>query len=372
MTLPVTTGVELEFWVVDDEGRLTDGRDLADDHAGVEPEFVGPLVEVKTEPHGSAAALARDLRETVRDLLLSAEADGRHLVPLGTPLTSAAPAAEDRRGELFEEIYGDGVRPAKNCAGTHVHLEKGNVRRQLNLLTALDPALALTASSPYYCGDRTMASSRAFAYRTDCGSDFREFCGLWEYVDSVDEWHDRVDDAYETFRDLAAEQGVSPDEVDEHFCPEDAVLNPVRLRREQPTVEWRAPDTALPSQVLRLATDVAELVGHAERLPLERGAVGIDADRVGIPEFQRLKRLSREAIGVGLRSDRIPQYLDVMGFDPTEYDPLCTEIRGPPTITEERARAIRLRYADRLRADLSALSPAGTADTDGLETLQTG
>lgn len=370
MTLPVTTGVELELWVVDDEGRLTDGRDLADDHSGVEPEFVGPLLEVKTEPHGSAAALARDLRETLRDLFLSAEADDRHLVPLGTPLTSASPTARDRRGELFEEIYGDGVRAAKNCAGTHVHLQKGNVRRQLNLLTALDPALALTASSPYYCGDRTMSSSRAFAYRTDCGAEFREFCGLWEYADSVDEWRERVEAAYETFRDLAAERGVSPGEVDEHFCPEDTVLNPVRLRREQPTVEWRAPDAALPSQVLRLATDVAELVGHAERLPLERGEVGIDDDRVSLPEFQRLKRLSREAIGVGLRSDRVPQYLEVMGFDPSDYDPLCTEIRGPPTIPEERARTLRLRYADRLRADLTAISPAGTPDPDGPEPLQ--
>jgi len=90
------------------------------------------------------------------------------------------------RGQLFEDIYGDGIAAAKNCAGSHIHFEKSNVRRQLDLLTALDPMLALVSASPYYRGERHLDCSRALAYRSDCGREFQQFCRLLEYVDSVE------------------------------------------------------------------------------------------------------------------------------------------------------------------------------------------
>lgn len=353
----MNTGIELQFWVVDENGQLADGRALADAHDRIEPEFVEPLVEVQTEPREDEHALRADLQETLGAALAAADDAGRRLVPLGTPLTGASPPATTDRGRLFETIWGDGARCAKNCASTHVHFEKDRVRRQLNVLTALDPALALVSSSPYYLGERGPASSRADAYRTDCGEAFERYVELWEYVDSVDQWEARVDSAYETFHGTATDRDVPPERVFEHFSPEDTVLNPVRLRHEHPTVEWRAPDVALPSQVVSLAADVKRLVASTrEKAVRVGGDVGVHPDRIVLPEFDRLRALSRTAIEDGLAADAVTEYLAAFGVDATEYRPIARRLDGPESLAESEARRIRLEYARRLEADVDTLT----------------
>lgn len=349
-------GLEVEYWVVDDEGRPCDGDDLLDAHERVEPEFIGPLVEIKTSPHGSVADLARELRETIRTVLTEARARGQHLVPLGTPLTELTPPTTTRRGALFEWIYGDGIVGSKNCAGTHVHFEQGTPSRQLDLLTALDPAIALVSSSPYYRGERSMDCSRAHAYRRECGEPFRELCDLWSYADDSASWDRRVQRRFERFVDVAVDRGVSRAEVEAHFEPDDAVLAPVRLRRSLPTVEWRAPDAALPSQLLRLVDDVASVLRQSEYKPVEVGEPGVLDDRIRIPPFSELRQLSDEAIRRGLDSDRVRAYLEAFGFDVDAYRPLSPRLAGPEELSESEARRIRLDCAERLRADVESLA----------------
>lgn len=356
MCLPTRTGIELELWVIDQDGRLCDGRDLADGLDGVKPEFIDCLLEVRTQPHSCETDLRDDLQSTTRRAIRAAEAEGKRLVPLGTPLTaSEAPTTTDR-GRLTEAIYQDGVVSAKNCAGTHVHFERKNALRQLNLLTALDPALALMSSSPYYLGERGVDSARALAYREKCGREFQQCCGLWDYVDSLDEWEDRVDRTYEQVRSIAVDRGVDPEEFEAHFAPEDTVLNPVRLRQCQPTVEWRAPDSTLPSQVVQIAKDVGRLVAQTETKEIEYGDPGIDAETIRIPEQSRLRGLSRQAIRSGLGAVPVRSYLREMEFDLSEYRPLSSQLRGPLRLRESEARKLRLEQARRLRSDVELLT----------------
>lgn len=350
------TGIEMEFWVVDEQGRLCDGQELTGAHERIEPEFIGPLLEVRTEPHERGIELERDLRRTLRAAMQAATAAEKHLVPLGTPIASASPPATGERGRLFETIYGAGVAPAKNCAGTHIHFERERPCRQLNLLTALDPALALVSSSPYYRGEYRMDCARADAYRRECGEAFREYCGLRGYVDSLEEWTTQTETAFETFVELAAESGVDGETVREHFTPQDTMLNPVKLHGSLPTVEWRAPDTALPSQVLRLASDAERVVAETGRKPITVGREGVGYDRIGIPAFDRLEELSRTAMRWGLGSERVRAYLEGMGFDVSAYDPISRQLQGPQRVQRSEARRIRLEYAKRLRADVEELS----------------
>lgn len=352
----LTTGVELELWVVDETGRLCDGTEIARAHRRIEPEFIDPLIEVKTGPNSSERALRRDLQSTLRTAISAAGAAGKRLVPLGTPLTASDAAANCERGRAFEAIYGDGVRSAKNCAGTHIHFEQGDIVDQLNLLTALDPALALVSSSPYYAGTSGANSARALAYRTKCGDEFRCFTELWDYADSVAEWRDRVDERYSRFKRLAADRGVSPATVEELFTPEDTVLNPVRLRECQPTVEWRAPDATLPSQIVRLATDMEELVSHTQSASVEYGPTEVRESRIRLPEFETLSALSREAIESGVNSPRVRSYLRNVGFNPAAYESLSASLRGPRRLSDSEARTLRLRQAGRLQADVQRLT----------------
>lgn len=349
-------GIELELWVVDEFGRLCSGTDITDAHRRIEPEFIDPLIEVKTEPHTSERGLRRDLRSTLRTGIRAAEAVGKRLVPLGTPLTESDAAANCERGRVFETLYGDGVQSPKNCAGTHIHFEQENVVDQLNLLTALDPALALVSSSPYYTGARGASSSRALAYRTGCGDDFRCYTDLWDYADSLAEWRERVDEKYDRFKRLAADRGVSPETIEALFTPEDTVLNPVRLRECQPTVEWRAPDATLPSQIVQLATDVGNLISHTRTASVEYGTPEVGADRIRVPEFETLRDLSREAIESGLESPDVDSYLQMLGFDTAAYEPLTSSLDGPQQLSDSEARTRRLQQAGRLHADVQKLT----------------
>lgn len=352
----IKTGVELELWVVDRSGRLTDGRTIADAHERIKPEFIGSLIEIQTDPHETELGLRRDLQTTVQTAIRAASAEGKQLVPLGTPLTASDASAHSERGRLFETIYGDGVKSAKNCAGTHVHFEKDDVIDQLNLLTAIDPALALLSTSPYYFGENGNDSARAQAYRAECGAEFRGYCELWSYADSLGEWEERVDHMYGVFKRLASERGVSPETIEEFFEPEDTVLNPVRLRECQPTVEWRAPDAALPSQIVQIAVDVGRLVSQTGDKSIEFGTPGVHADRIRLPEFSELQELSQQAIHSGLETVEVRDYLRTMGFDLSEYQPLSPQLNGPPTLDESEARKRRLEQAQRLRTDVERLT----------------
>jgi hypothetical protein len=353
---PIKTGVELELWVVDSDGSLADGQDIVPAHERIEPEFIDPLVEVQTKPHENEFALRRDLQSTLLAGVRAADRENKRLVPLGTPLTAAEADANCKRGRLFEAIYGEGIQSAKNCAGTHIHFEQASVVDQLNLLTAVDPALALVSSSPYYCGQNGGDSSRAHAYRRECGQEFRKFCDLWPYADSRQQWENRIDRVYEQFQTLAVERGIGPETVAAFFEPDDTVLNPVRLRTNQPTVEWRAPDAALPNEVIDLAVDVGALIAKIETRTVEYGEPGLQADRIGLPEFSTLRELGQQAIGSGLESTAVRRYLRKMGFDPSKYQPFAPEIDGPESIGESAARELRLEQADRLENDLTMIA----------------
>ena len=348
-------GVEMEFWVVDETGDLCDGHDLTETHEYALPEFVESLVEVTTPPRGSPDGIAESLSDVLDTLLRRARESNRRLVPLGTPLTANASPVTSSRGDMLERIYGEGLEVAKNCAGTHVHFEQGNVARQLNLLTALDPALALVGSSPFYEGERLATSSRAYAYRYKAGHNFGKFRDLWEYTDDPEEWNQRLQWLYEELRSMALNRGVSAEEYTDYFDPENAVMTPIRLRSETPTVEWRSPDTSLPSQVVTLLEDLAPLMAKTDDLPVEVGDPGVSNDAIAVPPYADLQQLSSAAIERGLASPSVWKYLERYAIDTTRYHPLAGQFYAADTISEERARRVRLEAARLLERDVDAL-----------------
>ena len=348
-------GLEMEFWVIDESGWLCDGHDLTAAHEDAVPELVESLVEVRTPPQDDVAGIEETLLEVLEALLAEATRTGRKLVPLGTPLTTCTSDITSERGEVLERIYGDGLEVAKNCAGTHVHFEQGDVTSQLNLLTALDPALALTCSSPYYKGDRLACSSRGNAYRYKAGFNFGKFRALWEYADDVTEWEARLQQLYDELRSMALNRDVTSEQFADIFDPEDVVMAPVRLREGTPTVEWRSPDTTLPSQIMYLLDDLVPLVERANHQPVEIGEPELSSDRITIPEYADVQLLSDAAIERGLNSTSVWKYLERMGFDTTRYHPISDQIYADQTVSEDYARRLRLEFAELLERDVLLL-----------------
>ncbi|TYT63967.1 glutamate-cysteine ligase family protein [Natrialba swarupiae] len=371
----MNTSLEVEYWVVDDEGDLCSPDTLLDVAEWIDPEFVEPMIEIKTSPCGSMAELREEFTERIRTVVDAAYDQEKRLVPLSTPLyatPSEIPYREKRGTELQRQIVGPTFDDARVCAGTHVHFEQSNVADQLNAVTAIDPAFALVNSASHYRGEHLLECARPYLYRRSCYGPCPDQGQLWSYVDSVAEWDQQLEDAYERFRERAIDRGVDPETVDDEFAPYDAVWTPVRLRKAMPTVEWRSPDAALPSQVLRLAEEVRSVVTRAD----ERGTTVLEADSVSsvleadssvpaadteptggiddevpLPVFDTVEEITDTAIHEGLESERVRSYLRRFGFSPSAYDPLADRLPDA-RLSKRHAKRLRLEAATRLEADL--------------------
>ena len=354
---PMRRSIEVEYWVVDGRGRLTDPGSLVDAGPGVEEEFVAPLLEIKTSPCETTEELRVELLERLGNAVDHAEAEGKGLVPLATPLGEADIADNySERTRIQDRILGDDFEYVRHCAGTHIHVEQrpGREIDQLNTLIALDPALALVNSSPYFRAERLTCAARSELYRRMAYEQLPHQGQLWPYVSSRAEWARRIQRRYEEFVTEAVLSGFDRGTVESQFEPEGAVWTPVQLRQEFSTVEWRSPDTTLPGQVLTLAEELIDIVETAAtgtvRIAGDRGRVS-DSEAV-LPSFDTVQRYVECAIRDGL-SGPARRYLDRMGFTPSAYEPLTAEIDCGETISEERARELRLEYADRLAEDVS-------------------
>jgi gamma-glutamyl:cysteine ligase YbdK (ATP-grasp superfamily) len=349
--------VEVEYWVVDDEGRLVEPDDLVEASAGVEREFVEPLLEIKTTPCETTAALRDELFARLGRVLSRADELDKHLVPLATPVN--ARGIDDRPSErtrVQDRVLGEDFEYVRHCAGTHVHVEQqpGREIDQYNTLVALDPALALLHSSPYYRGRRVATGARSKLYRWLAYEGLPHQGRLWRYADDTDAWRRRLERRYEEFVTAALDAGVDRSTVLSNFDPESAVWTPVQLREAFGTVEWRSPDATLPSRVVSVADRIATIVGRLRDVDVRiDGRTGrVTDDAVVLPEFDAVVEYVEAAIGEGLASEAVRSYLDRMGFDVDAYDPLTTELDGRGRVGPDEARELRLDYADRLERDV--------------------
>ncbi len=356
----------MEYWVVDDDGRLVEpGERLLSASSGVEREFVEPLIEIKTTPCESTAALRRELFERVGRVVRRADECDRGLVPLATPVGSdEIRDRESGRTRIQADVVGEDFEYVRHCAGTHIHVEQqpGREIDQLNTFIALDPALALVNSSPYFRGRRLAAGARSKLYRWMAYDGLPHQGRLWSYAEDTDEWDRRLQRRYAEFVERAVDAGVERDTVETCFDPESAVWTPVQLREEFSTVEWRSPDTALPGDVVRLAD---RLAGAVERIRDADVVIGgetgaIDDDTVRLPEFDVVTDHVDAAIRDGLEADEVRSYLEEMGFDVEAYEPMTHDVGGHRSVTREDVCDLRLEYADRLeRAVRDARPPQG-------------
>lgn len=358
----IPRSVEVEYWVTDDEGRLTQPGELVSASPGAEREFVRPLLEIKTTPCRSTAELRSELFERVGDVLRRADEVGKRLVPLATPATpDEIEELDSDRTRIQNRVVGRDFRYVRHCAGTHVHVEQqpGRVAEQINAFIALDPALALVNSSPYFEDTRLTDGARSELYRRRAYETVPHQGRLWRYIDDTAEWNRRLERRYEAFVTAALEAGIDRRTVAANFEPETAVWTPVQPRDRFGTVEWRSPDSALPTQVVRLADHLADVAATLRdtdvRIEGERGSVTDDA--VVLPEFATVLELVDDATAEGLRSERLRRYLDRMGFAVDAYDPLAREVDRGPELSPAAARRMRLECADRLEDEVRQAEP---------------
>ncbi|WEL23752.1 glutamate-cysteine ligase family protein [Candidatus Nanohalovita haloferacivicina] len=332
-------GLELEFWVIDEQGELDYAKPVAERVYFASQEFSRSMIEIQTEPHEDVEELLKEAISKTEILAELAKKDGKRIVPLGTPLNSGkVEVYESERFQIEQEVIGHEVKHAGRTAGLHIHFEKEDSLRQLNTLTALDPLSALMNSSPRYQGKDLADGCRNQVYRHKACGAFPEQRELWPYMDSITEWREKREKLFEKFEKEAEKKGIKPEKFERFFQPENAVWTPVKLRENYPTVEWRAPDTALLTEVIKIVKAVKPIVQKKKRSEL--------------PDFKEVKQASEKAITQGLESREVREYIEKMGADPSDFSPMSQQLDLPEKVSREEAREIRLDVAEKLTEDL--------------------
>lgn len=352
-------GVELEFFVVDSDGNLCSAKKITGELDFAAPEFAECVVEIKSDPFESIEELKRDItRKTKKAIELGKEHD-RSIVPLGTPLNhEELGLLETERLEMMKKFNPRDIEVEKELAriGFHIHFEKEEVKDQINVLTALDPAFALLNSSPYHQGRQVAASSRNMVYRYNWKPKFPESVSLWPYTDSVEEWKEKMHQAFDEFKKEAISKGISEKNFLEHYHPDRSIWTPIRLRDKFPTVEYRSPDTTLISEAMKLVEDIDEILEISkEKEIVVGGEPGVEDERIVLPEFEKVEELSKKAAENGIQDNEVREYLEKMGFDVSRYNPLSSRINGEENLTIQRAREKRLEASKMLEEDLESL-----------------
>ena len=355
-------GLEQEFFLVDQRGRLSDLADpflrrcheaaqtVGLDSRCFKPECVKSLVEISTSPSSGLVDLAENYLSNLNLALEVALELGLALYPLGTYPLPTRPVVRNDPGYSVQAstIGHNRFLSAGRCAGTHLHIElpagtiwpgvkvaldaPAAVRDELiglyNLATALDPALvALARSCPFYEGGMDGLATRIVHYRGVFGLDglytnLQEVGALSAYATRVEDLIDQERARYRAWfaaMDLAGVERrlFASTGGDLHR----ASWNPVRLTHHG-TLEIRSMDSNFPEVILGVC---ALIYGAVERVRSERLKVRpspdvrtleLEGDVLLVPHFSYLSgELLSAAVTGGVNDHRIKSYLDsFVGF----------------------------------------------------------
>ncbi|MEV0404763.1 glutamate--cysteine ligase [Actinoallomurus sp. NPDC050550] len=177
-----TLGVEWELQLIDDQTRCLrqdagqvlgalPGLSEAERNPKIRHELMESTVEIVTDVCHTVSEARADLAATIAELRSVAEPRGIELACTGThPISDwrdAEMAPIQRYAELVEQYQWLARRI--QTYGVHVHVGIRSVDKAIPIVNALSAYLphflALTASSPFWCGDDTgLASSRAVVF----------------------------------------------------------------------------------------------------------------------------------------------------------------------------------------------------------------
>lgn len=105
-------GIELEYWAVNREGGLVDSNDIVSECAGVDREFVTPLLEVKTPPCTSVSGLEGHLLERLDRVLEVAGTRDIRLAPVATTLEDVEVRRTEESNPRIDVQRRSSVRPS--------------------------------------------------------------------------------------------------------------------------------------------------------------------------------------------------------------------------------------------------------------------
>lgn len=347
------TGFEAEFFVIDNEGRISNEADKIIKKAekeknqlDVKKECTTSFVEIGVLPRIYVRNVAVRFLDDMSQVLDIAEKMDLGFYPMAIYPGKYEPVMRQEGWySIKQKIFGkDKWRLAGRCAGFHFHYnlpsgiftEKGmhlveNPKRKekqralnaYNFAIAADPALTtFTQSSPIFNGRYLAKDSRMLLYRSGkelqydgLYSKLSKFGGLPPYTITYEDFIDEIDERYEGWKDIMSKAGVSNEEI-EDYSKLYFAWNPVRINK-MGTIEKRGMDMNLPSNLMAVGILIKYALKNIIKSDLEviPSTVGIknpflfEENKVYVPPFWYLNsHLQRYSARSGLDSDIVYRY----------------------------------------------------------------
>ncbi len=351
-----TIGFEVEFLIIDKEGKPAPGADAILEKAAesgganhaIVKECAENLIEVGSYPDPEGSNTMKSLLAGLKLLTYAADQAGYFALPMGTYPGKFTPIMrKDLKYRAQEKVFGKTrFQIAGRVAGYHCHYAlpwgvfdaksltlKGlsdsrnqeNLVNAFNFLIAMDPALsAFMQSSPFYQGRHIAKDSRLLAYRGGEALDYPKglyanlpfFGSLPDYVHTGADIMGRVTERHDTWLKILRAAGVTEKQMPEYRSVLETNWSGVKVNPHG-TLEARGMDMSrlpilfsvsmLIQVILRhIQEGNIDVVPHdsaiASPFSLEDGKVYI------APETHVKKRLQRLSAYEGLASDEVYEY----------------------------------------------------------------
>ncbi len=199
-----TIGAELEFFILDEEGKISFNSDSlikkSNQDINIKKECARNMIEINTDPKPTLSSFIEELSKKLRLLIEMSEKEKIKLFYFGTYPGNFEPIMRNEKSyRVKEKIFGkENWKIAGRCVGFHFHCnlpEKIFNKKQKfinllldfkvnqgimdahNLFIAIDPVLStFMQSSPFYQGKKYGKDSRIMFYR---GNEFFGVKGLY-------------------------------------------------------------------------------------------------------------------------------------------------------------------------------------------------
>ncbi len=325
-------GIELEMLVTDKEGKLSNRADEVLEHplnpGNIVKEGTHSLVEFVSDPHDSLHDLEKSMKNGLKNIKSIADSLGLSTVPLSD--ISADNKNRRRKGDgrymVNSGIWGnERIKIHNTICGTHIHVDKHKENiKQYNLVESLDPVFVMLSTSPFLHGQNTLNACRVNSYRNKIFDRFPLHGQLVDYLENESQ-RDRQDMI--RYDSWIYASGIG-DQAKEYFSIDDTCWGPLREREH--TMEARANDTNIPSNILAAAAfykginDYVFGKGLDVKIGKKESFYSVDREKITLPSYKTLKNMECEGIRYGLKSDMVHNYLRHLiniaydGLDPKE------------------------------------------------------
>lgn len=314
----LTTTLTIEYWVVDEDGRLADPDRIAR-LPGADGTASPYSVAVETPPCERCVELRAALDTRLAATVAAAHDQGCRLLGLGL------------RPDLLAESVSSMTDqpPPVATAGTRISFETDPAASTdiYNMLLALDPAFVLVNTTRRADGGQQYACGRPSLYLR--GSTVQYQLG-----------------------DAAVGAGSSSDAATASAdSPTD--WQPVALLDGGSRVEWRSLDPTAPTLLVDLIADIKTIIQRARchRLSIESFGNGFHGDRLVLPDEEWRAIYAKEAVEKGLSSLLVRAYLERLGIETGWY-----QAAAPPAVgASADLSSVCRRHAAHLEADVGVV-----------------